>query len=356
MHERLAGAGQIDERIALRGNFTQTAADEQNEIRGLDARNELRIGADAEIAGIAFVTRVEHVAAAERSGDRQRKFLRKMHERRTGGFVPTAAAGDHDGPLCRGEQLLQPRHVGGAGPGFHRREGRRIRRCDALDQHVLWQRDHHRAGAAAGGGVEGARDDFRYARGIVDLGRPLGHGSKDGAEVELLERLALAHLARYLPDEQDHRRGVLLRDMYAVRGVGGAGPAGNEGDAGSAGRLPDGLRHDGGAALLAADGELYRSVVESVERAEIAFARHAEGVFDAMQNQLIDQNLAAGPGAVIRAHGASFFHLFAHFFHLFAHYIVMAGLVPAISIHTARPRHLKRDHRGLGAIAPRRRA
>ena len=111
--------------------------------------------------------------------------------------------------------------------------------ADALDQHVLGQRDHHRAGPAVGRGVERARDDFGNARRIVDLGRPFGHRAEHGAEVELLERLALAHLARHLADEQDHRRGILLGDVDAVRGVGGAGPARDEGDAGPAGDLAD---------------------------------------------------------------------------------------------------------------------
>ena len=45
-----------------------------------------------------------------------------------------------------------------------------------------------------------------------------------------------------------------------------------------------------------------RPVVEGVERREIALARHAEGVLHAVDDQLIDQDFAAGPGAVIGAH------------------------------------------------------
>ena len=44
------------------------------------------------------------------------------------------------------------------------------------------------------------------------------------------------------------------------------------------------------------------AVVEGVERGEIALARHAERVFHAMRDQLIDQDFAAGPGAVIGFH------------------------------------------------------
>ena len=66
--------------------------------------------------------------------------------------------------------------------------------------------------------------------------------------------------------------------------------------------LPTAFRHHRGAALLPADGERDVAVVEGVERGEIAFARHAEHVAHAMDRQLIDQDFAAGPRAVIAAH------------------------------------------------------
>jgi len=46
------------------------------------------------------------------------------------------------------------------------------------------------------------------------------------AIVELLERLALAHLARDLADEQNHWRRILARDVQAPHRIGGARPAG----------------------------------------------------------------------------------------------------------------------------------
>ena len=51
--------------------------------------------------------------------------------------------------------------------------------------------------------------------GIVDLGRPFGDRPEHRAVIELLERLALAHVARDLPDEQDQRGGILARDVNA---------------------------------------------------------------------------------------------------------------------------------------------
>jgi hypothetical protein len=149
--------------------------------------------------------------------------------------------------------------------------------------------------------VEGARDDFRKARRIVHLRGPLGQRPEGGAVVELLEGLALADAPRDLPDEHDHRRRILPGDVNAGRGVGGAGAAGDEADARAAGELAVGLRHHGGAAFLAADGDRDGRVVQRVERRKIALARNAEDVVDPVDEKLIDENLAAGAGG--RCHG-----------------------------------------------------
>ena len=93
-----------------------------------------------------------------------------------------------------------------------------------------------------------------------------------------------------------------MRDMDAGRGIGGARAARDKADAGPPGRLADGFRHHGGAALLPADRDVDVAVVERIERREIAFARHAEHMLHAMRDQLIDEDFAAGSRSVIGAH------------------------------------------------------
>ena len=51
--ERLPRVGDVEQRVALRRHFRHAAADQQHEIGRLDARFQLRIGADADIAGIS---------------------------------------------------------------------------------------------------------------------------------------------------------------------------------------------------------------------------------------------------------------------------------------------------------------
>ena len=292
----------VEQRVALRGHFAHPPADQQHEIGRFHARRHLRIDAGAEIAGVAGMDLRKEMQAAERRHHRNVEPLREAHRRGAGGLRPAAAAKHHDRLLGRPQHLLQLRHVGEAGPGLDHVGGKRVADRDALHQHVFGQRDHHRAGPSVHRDVKRARDDFGDARRVVDLGRPFHHGAEHGAVVELLERLALAHLARDLTDEHDHRRGILLGDVQAGRAVGRAGAAGHERDARAAGQLAGGLGHHHRPALLAADGHGDVAVMEGVERRQIALARHAEDVAHAVDQQLVDQHLAAAAQIVLAAH------------------------------------------------------
>ena len=57
-----------------------------------------------------------------------------------------------------------------------------------------------------------------------------------------------------------------------------------------------GIGHHGRAAFLAADGDFDIDVDQCVEHGEKAFAWHAEDVFDAMGDQLADEDLPASAG------------------------------------------------------------
>ena len=302
VHEGHLRRRDIEQRVALARHLAEPAADEHDEIGRLDPREQLRVRPDAEIAGIAGMQRVNEMGAAEARRDRHRKLLGERRDRGAARLRPSAAAENEHRPLRLGDEIGELGHLRGAGRGLDRPRRRRVGDRDPLDQHVLGERDHHRAGTAAGRDMEGARHDLRHPRGIIDLGRPLGHGAEHGAVIELLERLALAHLARHLADEHDHRRGILLRDVDAGRGVGGARSAGDEADAGAPGHLADRFRHHRCAALVAAYGDGDVAVVKRIEHGEIAFARHAEGVPDAVDDQLIDQHLGSGAQIILGFH------------------------------------------------------
>ena len=63
-----------------------------------------------------------------------------------------------------------------------------------------------------------------------------------------------------------------------------------------------GVGHHGGAAFLAADGDLDVGVVQAVQHRQIAFAGNAENVFDALGDELVDEDVAAEAGCLL-GHG-----------------------------------------------------
>ena len=173
-----------------------------------------------------------------------------------------------------------------------------VRHFRAGHEHVFRQREDDGAGTAARRHLERARHVFGDALGAVDLRDPLRHLAVHAAVVDFLERFAVHEVGADLADEQDHRRGILVRGVHADGGVGRPGAARDEADAGLARQLAVGLGHERGAAFLAVDDEADVRVVQRVQHVEIAFAGHAEGGVHAVDLERIDQDLAAAAGGV----------------------------------------------------------
>ena len=67
---------------------------------------------------------------------------------------------------------------------------------------------------------------------------------------------------------------------------------------------PSVSRHHRRARLLPADRDLDAGIVERIERREIGFARHAIDPLDALLDELVDEDLAAGAGIRVGHHGS----------------------------------------------------
>ena len=294
VHQGLLRLGDVDQAVAAARCLAEPGADEQQQVGVAHALAERRRHRDADVAGVVGVAVVEVVLAAERDADRQIEALGERLDVGAGLSAPAAAAQHHERPSGPREQPAQARHVGRRRVRLGGMIARRVGAVRGLGQHVLGQRDHHRPRPARDRGMERPADRFRDARRIVDLVHPFGERAEHRAVVDLLKRLAPAHPARHLADEQDHRGRILARDVHAVRAVGRARAAGDHGDAGPAGELAVSLRHHGGTTLLAADHVADLAVVERIEEPEIAFAGDAERQVDAVDLELVDQDLAAG--------------------------------------------------------------
>ena len=239
---------------------------------------------------------VEHILRAERARHRQVVRLDEALQVVTGGLGPAGSAGNDDRALGSAQQTSQPGDL-------HVRRGRldrlmtqRVGHVGDLRLHVLGQGQHDRSRATAGRHLERARDELRDARCTVDLRNPLDHRTEHAAVVDLLECLTLGELVADLADEQDHRCGVLERGMDADRRVGGTGAARDERHARLAGQLRVGIGHEGRARLVARDDQLdhLARVVQRIEHGDVAFARNAERVIDALDQQLVDEDAGAG--------------------------------------------------------------
>ena len=178
--------------------------------------------------------------------------------------------------------------------------GIRQRVVDAglLDEHVLREGEDDGTGAPGRGDVERARHELGDPVGALDLRHPLGERPEHLPVVDLLEGLALHHLAADLADDQDQRRRVLKGRVHTTRRMRRARPARDHADAGPAGELAVRVRHVRRADLVPADDEPDRCVMQGVEDGQVAFAGHAECRVDAVHDELIDQNLPAGPHPV----------------------------------------------------------
>ena len=285
VHQLIAGG----QRIA------QPRAERQDAVGLAQRLAQPQVHPHAQVARIVRVPVVHVVLPAEGHRNRQPPPLGQPGQRVRVVLRPERAARHDQRPLGGGERVADRRHLRLGHARHGAGGGREVGDVGLGRQHVLGQRQHHRAGAPGAGEVEGAGDVFGDALGLVDLGHPLGQPAEHLAVVDLLERLAVAVGPGDLADEQDHRGRVLLGDVDAGAGVGGAGAAGDEADAGPAGGLGPGLGHHRGPTLLPADGVGDAHVVEPVERREEAFAGDREHPLDPVQRQRVRQNPSAMP-------------------------------------------------------------
>ncbi|KAG1443655.1 hypothetical protein G6F57_018039 [Rhizopus arrhizus] len=242
--------------IACGGGFAQARAHGQHQIGVAQALAQRGRHGPAHVAGGVGVALVKAFQAAPGGAHRQFEALGETGDLVDGGLMPAVAAQQQERPFGRIQQLRHAGQVGGAGVAVHARIARQVRHAGGAPQRVFRQRQHDRAGAAAGGNRERAREVFGDAVGAVDLCDPLGHLAEHAAVVDFLEGFTLHEVIAHLAHEQDHRRGGLVGGVHADAGVGGARAARHEADAGLAGQLAVGIGHHGRAAFLTADGDL----------------------------------------------------------------------------------------------------
>ena len=162
-------------------------------------------------------------------------------------------------------------------------------------QHVFGQREHDRAGPPGHRSRIRARDIFGDALRIVDPRRPFARRAEESGEVELLKSFPIAHAARHIAHEQDHRLRILHGDMDADAGIGRTRTARDEADTGPPSHRAIGTGHESRAPFLAAGNDVDRGLpMQRVEHGKEAFPRNGEYPVAALFDQAIDEQACSG--------------------------------------------------------------
>ncbi len=291
--ERLRRPGKAEQRVATGRDVPETATDGDEQIRLFDPARECGVHADRQVACVRIRRVVDVVLAAKRGRHRNLARLAERDDRSTRLRCPAALADDDERSLGRRQPLGEPAEIVVRRRRTRRVDGRSVGGIRLLGEHVLGQRQHDGAGAAAARLRKRASDVLRHPVRALHLGRPLRHRPEHGRVVELLEGAAAEMRTRNLADEEDHRRRVLVCRVHGDGGVCRARPARDEADPRAARELPVRLGHVRRRRLVAARDEPDRRVVERVEDREIALPRHTERELDPVELELVDERLPA---------------------------------------------------------------
>ena len=291
------------ELVGVRHDVGARAPEEDLQVRGGERLAAHRGGSDAERPEVVRVGVIDAVVGAEVGEDPYAAPGRPRGHGRRGLRIPHLPAGDEHGPPRTGDRGVEELEVGGRRSGLGDRPRGHGGPVGPGELGLLRQPDDDRAGAAGDRGVHGVGDDPGGGGGVVEDEHLLRRRPEPAAEVELLERLAPAHLGGDEADEHDERGGVLVGVVDCDHDVRGARPAGHHGDAGSAGEAALGDGHVAGAALLPAHDGADRGVVEAVEHVEVGLPGHAVDPVDAVALELPDDEVAGRARSGARAPG-----------------------------------------------------
>ena len=104
--------GNVEQRIAAGGHLAHARADDEQQIGLRDALRQLRIDADADVAGIVGMQIVDDVLAAERAADRKAVGLGEaVMSARPAALQPPPPT-IISGRLAAASSVAQPRHIG----------------------------------------------------------------------------------------------------------------------------------------------------------------------------------------------------------------------------------------------------
>ena len=208
-------------RVAVRGDLVQAAADHEDRIGILQPAADRRSGEVAAHPEVAGVVVREDVRAAPCRDDRDVHELGQADQIGCRARAQDATAGEDDRPLRVEQKVEDPAHVDGIGrwgagwprrrraPGPHRRVG------DLLGQEVLRQGEEHGARPAGRGAPNCLVEDRRQRSHVADLACPAAEPPDGCRQVCLLEPFAPAGRPRHLAGQRDDRKRIRVGNVEA---------------------------------------------------------------------------------------------------------------------------------------------
>ena len=294
--QRLLRVRRLEERVAAGRHLAEAAADREHEIGVAQPTRDALVHGDTEHADVARRAVVDEVLAAERARNRKRvRLAERLHVAARLG-CPAALADDDERALGSDEQ----RRAVARAPRPPERRARPRR--EERPPHPTPRRARPRA-APARRVLAGRRLRSRTPR---PCARECARRCRSPMPPSRCRRRPARSRAPATPRDPRNARGtwptrriIGEESCFAVCTPTAAwvapGPTRDEADPGPAGELPVRLRRVRRALLVATGDEPDRRVVERVEHGQVALARKAEREVDAVELELVDEDLAACP-------------------------------------------------------------
>ena len=169
VNEPLAGRGDLEQRVALRGGLRHPPADKQNEVGRFDPRVKLWIDRETDLARKVRMLAVERAGARNEPATGSAKRSAKRAKSALALLVHPAPPRMAMGRSAAQQHLLRFGHLRGARPDWDSLDAGGVGDCGHLGQHVLGQRDDDWPGSSLHGDVKGALHDLRVSASALSI-------------------------------------------------------------------------------------------------------------------------------------------------------------------------------------------
>ena len=284
---------------ARRRVFHEVVADADDEVRAVEAREDVVAGLEAHGHQRQVGPVVDGALAHEGRGDRHVQAARQLAELRCRAAAQHTVAGEDDRTLGGVDEprRVRDRLVGRLGQVDAARAERAgwIVGAQLRARDVLRQLDVRRPRLLEACHPEGLSHDLWDRREALDAGIPLGHGSEHVDDIDDLVGLLVEVLRARLAGDRDDRRPIEIGIRDPRQEVRGTGAERAHGHGSATGEAPVDVRHECRALLVPGRDVADRFASgEGLEEVQGLLARNGEDVLASLGLQARDEEVRSG--------------------------------------------------------------